>query len=71
MTHVNIDLISCFQDVVRYRLHTLTDGGLDYFLLEEKTGKLILKKPLREALQEYRVRIEEWQQIIVKEYDSV
>ena len=43
------------QDVPRYQLLNSTHNGMDYFLLEESSGILRLKRPLTNARPEYRV----------------
>ena len=43
------------QDVPRYQLVNSTHNGMDYFLLEETSGILRLKRPLTSARPEYRV----------------
>ena len=42
-------------DAIRYRLLSVTDGGIPFFLIEETTGILVLKRPLVNARSQYVV----------------
>jgi protocadherin Fat 4 len=45
------------EDTIRYQLVEASGNGLDYFLLEEQTGILLLKKPLGNAQSQYQLRV--------------
>ena len=48
-------VVSPVQDTVRYSLANASNDGMQYFLLEERTGILRLKKPLTGAKEKYNV----------------
>ena len=46
-----------FQDEVFFTLESISGDGEEYFLLEERTGVIRLKKPLKDAANEFRMVI--------------